>query len=369
VATNKNQHFVPRCYLRPFTLDSANLAINLFNIDRLRFVERAPVKHQCSGDYFYGTDPALERALKFTEDSYAAALRDILTPGFRLTNDDHRYILRRFWLLQYMRTEAASRRAVEMAAETRSVVGIDGPDFNLSIRQAVLLAMRTFVDVMHAVDDLRLCLLRNVTPVPFVTSDNPAVLSNQWHLEDARVRWRSFGLHSAGALFLLPLSPQVLCIGYGGDVYNIPEEDGWDEVRNSADVEALNQHQFLNCRANIFVRDAAHAGLVRDSYDRVAQLRPSRRHQIHYAVRDSEEGGSVRYRVIDPSLESNRHQEAIIHTETVHARPSAWPRRLRARRNGVVFSNGSAVGYVRRARARVDMGNPFRQEAAWPYAP
>jgi len=87
-----------------------------------------------------------------------------------------------------------------MAAEAGAVIGVDGPEFNLSIREAVLVAMRAFVDVMDAVDDLRVCLLRNVTPVPFVTSDNPAVLSNQWHLDDARVRWRSFGLHSAGAL-------------------------------------------------------------------------------------------------------------------------------------------------------------------------
>ena len=34
-----------------------NVAINLFNIDRMKFVERAPVKHQCSRDYFYGRIP------------------------------------------------------------------------------------------------------------------------------------------------------------------------------------------------------------------------------------------------------------------------------------------------------------------------
>jgi hypothetical protein len=138
MATNKNQHFVPRCYLRAFTLDSANSAINLFNIDRIRVVERAPVKHQCSGDYFYGDNPALEKALQATEGAYAAAVREILTPGFALT-DTHRDVLRRFWLLQHMRTEAASRRAVEMAAETRALVGVEAPDFNLGIREAVLL--------------------------------------------------------------------------------------------------------------------------------------------------------------------------------------------------------------------------------------
>jgi hypothetical protein len=92
MATNKNQHFVPRCYLRPFTIDFANTAINLFNIDRLKFIERVPVKHQCSGDYFYGEDLALEEAIQFTESTYGAALRDIFKPGHRLT-DSHRDLL------------------------------------------------------------------------------------------------------------------------------------------------------------------------------------------------------------------------------------------------------------------------------------
>ncbi|AXW32869.1 hypothetical protein CJO88_05685 [Ralstonia solanacearum] len=60
VATNKNQHFVPRCYLRQFTIDRGNKAINLYNVERDRFIEGAPVKNQCSGDYFYGKAPCLK---------------------------------------------------------------------------------------------------------------------------------------------------------------------------------------------------------------------------------------------------------------------------------------------------------------------
>jgi len=205
-----------------------------------KFVERAPVKHQCSRDYFYGEDPALEKALQAEEGLYAAAARDILTPDYTLT-DTHRAVLRHFWLLQHMRTEAASQRAVEMTAETGALIGVKGPEFNLGIRQAVLLAMRVFVDVMRGVDDLKVCLLRNLTEVPFITSDDPAVLSNWWYLEDARTRTRSFGLNSAGDLLLLPLSPQVLCLGYDGDVYSISDAGGWVAVRHSKHVEALNQ--------------------------------------------------------------------------------------------------------------------------------
>ncbi len=95
MASNKNQHFVPRCYLRPFSINSDNKEINLYNIDRKRFIERAPIKHQCSKNYFYGDDSRLEKALQFTEGTYASVLRDVLKPGYRLT-DDHRQFFRIF---------------------------------------------------------------------------------------------------------------------------------------------------------------------------------------------------------------------------------------------------------------------------------
>jgi hypothetical protein len=134
MATNKNQHFVPRCYLRPFTLDGGNAAINVFNVDRLRFITGAPVKNQCSGDYFYGEDLALERALQTTEGEYAGCLSRILSASRALTDED-KLLLLRFWLLQYLRTEAASRRSVEMAEGMRDLVGAPD-DFGMSIKEA-----------------------------------------------------------------------------------------------------------------------------------------------------------------------------------------------------------------------------------------
>jgi hypothetical protein len=44
MATNKNQHFVPRVHLRPFTVDEGGAAINVFNLDREKLIPNAPVK-------------------------------------------------------------------------------------------------------------------------------------------------------------------------------------------------------------------------------------------------------------------------------------------------------------------------------------
>ena len=362
MASNKNQHFVPRCYLRPFTIDGSSSAINLYNIDRQKFIERAPVKHQCSGDYFYGKDPLLEGAIQSIEGRYSNTLRELLKPGYVLT-DEHRHVLRVFWLLQHLRTEAASRRSVEITEAVHDVSGQTGASFRYEIREAVQVAMKTFAVSMDSVADLKVCLVRNRTGIPFITSDDPAVLTNRWHLESARTKGRSFGLHSAGDILLLPVSPKILCIGFDGDVYSVPDRNGWTEVRRDADVEAFNQHQFLNCRANVFVQDSVSFQHVHESFLRAVPRRPESRHKLHYAVLDRREGGFASYRVVN-CAEAGEHEEAMIHVQVMHARPVYWPRQISWRLNGFVFTNGTGVGYVRRGWTDGVYEQPFHKEYA-----
>jgi hypothetical protein len=147
---------------------------------------------------------------------------------------------------------------------------------------------------MHVIDDLKFCLIKNKTKRPFITSDDPAILTNRWHLEDRRTRGRSFGLHKAGAITLLPLTPRLLFLGYDGDVYSIPHNQGVVETKSERDIIAYNQHQFLNCRANIFVKEAEHADVVQNEYMDISSDRTKARHVIHYADRDKTEGDFIR---------------------------------------------------------------------------
>ena len=210
MAINKNQHFVPRCYLRAFTNDGGQRAIHVLNLDRRRAIPGASVRKQCSGDYFYGQDELLEAAIRFVEDGYSSAIARIQCPRYALTEGD-KSVLRTFMLFQHMRTEAASTRSVEMFAEMDHSLGSPLPGLKPSIKEAVQIAMRTFADVMHVLDDLKVCLVKNKTKTPFVTSDDPAVVVNRWHKEDARVRGKSPGLTACGTAVFLPLSPRILC--------------------------------------------------------------------------------------------------------------------------------------------------------------
>ena len=150
-------------------------------------------------------------------------------------------------------------------------------------------------------------------------------------------------------------------LGYDGDVYSIPHKHGWVDARQESDIYALNEHQFLNCRANIFVQDDSHSSIVHEAFLLSESRRPESRHKIHYAVLDRTEGEYSRYRVVDPK-EADEHQEAIIHTQVVHPHPSSWPRVVAWRPGGFVFTNGTGLGYVRRGSTGRVSTRPFRKE-------
>ncbi|TDG05116.1 DUF4238 domain-containing protein [Paraburkholderia guartelaensis] len=364
MATNKNQHLVPRCYLKPFTRDEGNATIKLFNIDRKRFVPTAPVKNQCSGSYFYGQDPTLEEAIQSCESAYASLLRKIRGPGYSLDNED-KCFLRYFWLVQHLRTEAASRRSVEEVAEAESVIGGGSLSFAFGIKEAVLMAMDAVAEAAPIIDDLKVCLLKNRTGIPFVTSDDPAIASNRWYLEDRRTVGCSFGINASGLITLLPLTPEILCLAYDGDVYSVQHEHGWVQVRNAGDVRALNQHQILNCFANLYLPETASEEDARSQYADCAHHRLAVRHKLNYAVPESEHEGYVRF-VVTEADDSTRKGEALLHLQTLHPKPTRWPSLLRSRKPGAVYANGTAVNYVRERHALApDSINPFRKERAW----
>ena len=359
MATNKNQHFVPRCYLRPFTVDAENMAINLYNIDRKKFIPNAPVKNQCSRDYFYGTDDQLEAAIQAVESSYAAVLRKILSSDRHVLDEEEKDMLKLFWLFQYVRTEAASRRSMEASQSfTELLKGQEQEYPALDIPEAVQLAMKMFAENMSCIDDLKVCLIKNNSKVPFVTSDDPAILTNRWYLQNRRKARSSFGLNRSGMLALLPLTPKIHLVAYDSDVYSLPHKDGWLSIRKDTDADALNQHQYMNGRANIFFKPPIDFASFETSFEKVANRRLPARHRITYAAYDTSDGVHSRYAVI-PAEDAHKHADVIMHLESLHAAPLFWPSFLAWRHGATVYTNGTAQGYVRKAYAEKQKEPPF----------
>lgn len=356
MATNKNQHFVPRCHLRPFTRDGDGKVINLFNLDRDRAIQAAPVKGQCSGDYFYGEDLQLERRLQGFEGEYATLLKAIMQDEYRLNSADGS-TLRRFWLLQHLRTEIASRRIVEMTDELDDDVGGLPEGFRIDLKEAVQTAMSIFFEQPDMLDDLSLCLLRNDTAVPFITSDNPAVMTNRWHLTDQRSLGVTPGLRNSGMIGFLPLTPRILCLMYDSALHTLPNDGGWVDA-SQEEVEACNEHQVLNCSANLYFQNWSDRITVTELVGRYRSLRLEVRHRLKHLVLENEERGVQTFKPVS-AAEARKHQRSIIHHESLIPTPSQWPRLLRWRAGGFVYDSGTGEGFVRRHHR--DPSRPYRR--------
>lgn len=349
MASNKNQHFVPRCYLRPFTADADQKTVNLYNIDRRLLIYGAPIKSQCSRDYFYGSDARLERAIQAVEGGYASELPSLLTYKNSI-NARARIILPRFWFLQHTRTEAASQRTVAMSAEADELIQHPGESFKVEIKQAVQLAMGAYAENLGALDDLKIVLAQNRTQTPFITSDDPAIIVNRWLQNNKLVMGPGYGVHAAGVVCVLPLSALVCCIIYDGDIYSIPHTNNWIDIRSAEDVDSINNLQYLNCAANLYFHDQQKAELFEKLRAINHKKRLPARHVIHYAIKSKSENGISTYMVVDKNSIPD-HTEAIIHMETIRVSPDKWPGFLKWRTGGSYFSNGTGVGHVRRSHA------------------
>jgi hypothetical protein len=347
MSSHKNQHFVPRCHLKPFTAGGGGSAINVYNIDRGLGIPNAPVKGQCSRNYFYGEDLRLEKWLQRIEAEYGRLVGKITGPGYKL-DELGRFLLRRFMLLQYSRTETAARRRATGTEDLHDAVfsNRENPEeIDLSIRSIAQDCIKTFGSIMHLVDDLKMCLIRNETRRSFVTSDDPGILTNRWHIQKAQSD--VFGLGSAGALLILPLTPRIVAVCYDGDVYSIENSCGWAPIARIDDVVAINEHQFLKCSSNVYFSEWDELDQIRADFAKSIGRRLNAWHKVTATALERSDVWGERYKVI-PRNEVRFPGRYLMNMRAVYPKPQMWPSIIRYRSKPTIFSNGSMAGFIRK---------------------
>ena len=134
---------------------------------------------------------------------------------------------------------------------------------------------------------------------------------------------------------------------YDGDVYSISKKGGWTVARKAEDVRLLNEHQVLNCAANLYFRDWSTRDDVANQVDRSRSARPEAAVETVTAVLGKTTNWGSRYDVV-PRDSLVPGQEALVHVLTNRPRPSGWPSFLAFRRDGKVYGNDTFAGYMRR---------------------
>lgn len=345
----KNQHFVPQCYLRPFGNKDQEKAksINLFNLKSHKLIKNAPIKNQCSHDYFYGKDLHIEKILHKFEGSYSELCKKILSNStYQIDKNDKKCLLN-FWHVQYIRTELYVKEALLSFEQI-----VHDNELQNLIDKSVLNKEQTTKIIMQNIDladlflnDLNCILIRNNTSVPFITSDNPAILTNRYHVKKDLFKYFSFGLNSSGVILILPLSPEVCFFAYDKNIYTTPHKNKILNLKKAKDAELLNQFQISNCNYNLYLNNIFH---FEKYYQKYLDQRLTSRYKINYAILDDTNPAYKTYKLIPTShISDHMDKEMIIHQSNLYPKPKEWPSFLHWHIRGYAYSADSGAGHVR----------------------
>jgi hypothetical protein len=346
----KNQHYVARCALKPFSLSGEGAAINLHNLARDRSIKNAPVKGQCARDYLYGKEDLRgEQLLARLEGQYSRILAQLMAGG-SLPAEDKEW-LQLFVLTQLRRTEMAIRQMREWGESMEEAIfrrhPEQRPQDTRTDPELMRLSLKMGFQMTEYVKDLKVVIFRNRTDIDFLTCDNPAVLTNRFHFQ--RLNTNQFGISNSGAILAMPLSPQLTVICYDGAVYSIPNASGtpFVDIKRDDDVKAVNQLQHLAASKNIYFSRWEDRSRIAYEAAKVSPQRAAAVPKTQIFIRDYDSPHEEGYRSGTPE-EELAAKESIVTTEFQYPEPSVWPSQLKFRDKPKTFSNGSAAGHMRK---------------------
>jgi Protein of unknown function (DUF4238) len=277
---NKSHHFVPQFLLRFFSADGSS--VGLYNLRSGEIVPRASLKHQACRDWFYGRDGQAERALGQIEGAASTVLRRMIETGRppKRYSDDHR-VLATFLLIQSARTAQAAAEANEMVNKVGKWMlrhALTDPELVAALDQVTIQltepaaeALRPAIMETPVMLDLKIKLLHNVSPAPFVLGDHPAVKHNGLY-SSAKVS--VLGLANVGLQFVLPISPDYAVVFYDEKAYSLGSPaNNVIKVSSANIVLALNEFQWANAAENIYFRPSDDQACWSPAPGRITDLR------------------------------------------------------------------------------------------------
>lgn len=359
--SNKNQHFVSQAYLRWFGIpqvDAEVRAINLFAIGQRKVVQRASIKKQCSSDYFYGRDQAVEDLLQFFEGRYGAAMASLHRGEVR---ENEIGDLMQFLFLQSLRTSSQLTERLRLIGEFNKLE-IGGKRVRESMPpadkvQEMQQQLLIFAKEQSALADLRPVFLVNRTNVPFITSDNPAMFINR--LYSQRYGDPTGGLIQSGGIATIPLTLRIALLAYDADVYQPVGSKFVFEVRRDADVDRLNELQVIRASSALFFQQAADADYVQRLFEAHKGRRRTEWSVTRVFIRDGEDDHFERFRKIRPD-DQNSLEPRIQSMSPILPAPRTWPGFIKIKMRPKGWTNGTVIGFVREAHTKRAPG--FRRQ-------
>jgi hypothetical protein len=360
----KNNHFVPKSYLKRFRSISDE-QVALFNLKSGRTVERAPVKSQCARDYFYTKNPAFEDQFMVLEGKQGALFDQIAEPK-RLPqagSDDHHALLSLI-MFQSGRTVTAANQQDHLANEFGKAVlqkhlEKEGhkdllaflPQLKISVNDGVIDAIAQHLVMYPLIGDMNVTLFENLTGEDFVTSDHPVTLCN--NLPASAPHGANTGFASRGLIIMFPISPHVLLFLSDAEVYKVSADaNSVCAVKSVRDVINLNLPQCFNAYENLYFASSKRVqGTLAAFQKDKARLRAPRPSLVKAEAIDQDGRKGILLQMPAPSRRMTL--------------PSSVELRLAARKNKYVLGDAFIRDPTRRDVVKAEMDRIYKlREAA-----
>lgn len=336
MANQKNQHFVPKVYLRQFSVEFDRRSVCVWLPGEGRIFEGASIKGQCSKPYFYGKDRIIENLYRHPETVYAKTI-DNINRNQPIRSVDFEAILF-FWLVQNQRSEKSLLEIIRSEGSLRDAVksykGQD-PDLEeffgpkLGPKEAAQFALSEAKTKFEVLRGLRCVMIKNNTDFEFFTSDNPATFSNKLYFNKFKFS-KNYGIGNSGLYVFLPISPKLGFLAFDNFVYKVPKMQGEYLNLSRKDAISLNMLTYLNHHKCIYSNNYETLDLARCMFENENIQKIEDIIKTHLAVIDFERSMNGKTVFISATPEDFvKSRRGLIHTERKPIRFTNHPRFLK----------------------------------------
>lgn len=278
-----NDHFVPRHYLRQFTINGSEFIV-IANVSPYKFIGSKGIGGQCCDDDFYENNEALNKLLGTFENDLAPVLVQVT----QKQDFDIKEInaLKTLAVILNLRT----RKAIEAAKvfpkyHAKSLIenaiqqGMLPPlpkgnslDEAIDFKGVAGVLIQQTIPCWMETQTLSAKLLKAQNGTCFITSDNPVVVLNQFCV--GTDPHQSFaGFSRSGFQLLMPISPNLCLIVYDAKVYKVGSRRHRLVEISKPDVEIVNSLQVQSADKCLYFHEPKMEQQVQNLVGRYASFR------------------------------------------------------------------------------------------------
>ncbi|WP_294214706.1 DUF4238 domain-containing protein [uncultured Chryseobacterium sp.] len=342
----KNQHYIPKFYLRNFSYHANQKQIGLYNLSNQKFIQDAKLKTQGSRNFFYGKDGVIEDELSVLEGVFAQRIKEIVNNvSLPKKNSIEHFDLLNFVVLTDLRNPVQIQGMIEMLSQGQKRIKeldekseVDKLFPILTHEESVNMSLSMLPHMVLNLLDLDYKVLINKTDIPFITSDFPVVKYNQY-LEQKKWQHSKTGYGLVGLQIFIPLNHQLTLVFYDSAIYKLGyRKQNFIPIEDVKTINEINKLQVVNCLSTLFFNEKASFNYISQLHNDCKKFNRAnqRKSKLSYVVGANE---------IPEEILSGKENLIILNSSDCETKLSVSA--LKIHSNGKSWKLGSAVSQFR----------------------